>query len=403
MRQFPCCLLAVTATCWSIPALAAPGDPIALAEGVTLDPILAVKVRYETVEEDKPLEPAEALTARLHAGFELASGAFSLLIEGEATTELTDSFNNTLPGNGRNQFSVVADPENLELNRAQIAWRRGSNSLTLGRQRIILDDARFIGNVVWRQNEQTYDAVRAQSMIGPVRLDATYASAVQTVFGADSPNARFDGDLVFINAGVKLTHGEVTGFAYLLDFDTRLNASSNTFGVKAAFKLPVGPVTLSAKATLATQSDTGGNPVAYTARYAQGEVGAAVAGFSLGAGVEQLGSDGGRAGFQTPLATLFAFNGWADLFLRTPDAGLTDTFVRAGKQFAVKGLGKVDLLAVYHRFDSDFGSQHYGDEIDLSAGLNVGRAAFLARFASYRADGFAVDTRKFWLQTEIAF
>ena len=119
--------------------------------------------------------------------------------------------------------------------------------------------------------------------------------------------------------------------------------------------------------------------------------------------LEQLGSDEGRGGFQTPLATLFAFNGWADLFLRTPDAGLTDTFARAGKSFEVKGLGKIDLLAVYHRFDSDFGSRHYGDEIDLSAGLAVGRASFLARFASYRADGFAADTRKFWLQTDIAF
>jgi hypothetical protein len=376
---------------------------VSLAEGVTLDPILALKVRYEAVNEDKPLEPAEALTARLQAGFEVASGAFSLLVEGEATTELTESFNNTLPRNGRTGFSVVGDPENLELNRAQIAWRAGTNSVTLGRQRIILDDARFVGNVVWRQNEQTFDAVRAQTAIGPVRLDATYASAVQTVFGANSPNARFGGDLVFLNAGVKLATGEVTGFAYLLDFDTRLNASSNTVGAKAAFKLPAGPVTLSFKAALATQSDTGGNPVAYTARYLQSEAGASWRGFSLAGGIEQLGSDGGRAAFQTPLATLFAFNGWADLFLRTPDAGLIDTYARAGKQLAVKGLGKVDLLAVYHRFDSDAGRQRYGDEIDLSAGLTVGRAAFLARFASYRADGFAVDTRKFWLQTEIAF
>lgn len=403
MRAFAYCLFALSASATSVPALATPGDPITLAEGVTLDPILALKVRRETVDEDKPIEPANALTARLHAGFEIASGAVSLLIEGEATTELTDNFNNTIPGNGRTRFSVVADPENLELNRAQIAWRDGASSVTLGRQRIILDDARFVGNVVWRQNEQTFDAVRGQTALGPVRVDATYASAVQTVFGADSPNFRYDGDLVFLNAGVKLARGEITGFAYLLDFDTRLNASSNTFGAKAAFKLPVGPATLTARATLATQSDTGGNPVAYTAHYLQGELGATWAGFSLGAGVEQLGSDGGRGAFQTPLATLFAFNGWADLFLRTPDAGLTDTFARAGKKFAVKGLGTVDLLAVYHRFDSDFGSRHYGDEIDLSAGLAVGRASFLARFASYRADGFAAETRKFWLQTEIAF
>jgi hypothetical protein len=34
--------------------------------------------------------------------------------------------------------------------------------LTLGRQRINLDDQRFVGSVGWRQNEQTFDAVRGR-------------------------------------------------------------------------------------------------------------------------------------------------------------------------------------------------------------------------------------------------
>ena len=33
------------------------------------------------------------------------------------------------------------------------------NSNQIGRQNIVLDNARFIGNVGWRLNEQTFDAL----------------------------------------------------------------------------------------------------------------------------------------------------------------------------------------------------------------------------------------------------
>ena len=68
----------------------------------------------------------------------------------------------------------------------------------------------------------------------------------------------------------------------------------------------------------------------------------------------------GRA-FRTPLATLHAFQGWADLFLATPNAGIDDLF------FNVKfGIEKWQLQAIYHDFSSESGSTDYGTEIDLS-------------------------------------
>ena len=42
-------------------------------------------------------------------------------------------------------------------------------------------------------------------------------------------------------------------------------------------------------------------------------------------GYELLGSDGVTVAFSTPLATLHAFEGWADKFLATPAAGITDS------------------------------------------------------------------------------
>jgi hypothetical protein len=41
-----------------------------------------------------------------------------------------------------------------------------------------------------------------------------------------------------------------------------------------------------------------------------------------------------------------------------------------------------------------------GDEIDLLAAATLGRTTASIRFADYRADRFATDTRKLWLQLD---
>jgi hypothetical protein len=123
----------------------------------------------------------------------------------------------------------------------------------------------------------------------------------------------------------------------------------------------------------------------------------------LTAGYEELGSDGGVAAFQTPLATLHAFNGWADLFLTTPATGLRDYYAGVGKTFAVPFLPGLKADLTYHEFDSEFGGLDYGSEWDASLGFKLGPVALLAKYARYEASGFAVDTEKFWLQGEVTF
>src|SRR5690606_12592617 len=79
----------------------------------------------------------------------------------------------------------------------------------------------------------------------------------------------------------------------------------------------------------------------FDASYLALEGGVLVQGVTLALGYESLGSDDGAYGFQTPLATKHAFNGWADKFLiSTPVDGLTDTYVKVAT--AVAG---VNLLA----------------------------------------------------------
>src|SRR5688500_1173452 len=180
------------------------GAPLPIAEGVTLDPIVAARLRYETVDQDNFPDSADALTLRARVGAELKASGFALLAEGEGTLALSNDYNDTLPGNGIEPFPVVADPENLEINRLQVSYFQDGTGVTLGRQRIVLDNARFVGNVGWRQNEQTFDAVRGQAKFGSVLLDATYSISQRTVFGVDSPNEHFDGDFVLLNGGIDL-------------------------------------------------------------------------------------------------------------------------------------------------------------------------------------------------------
>jgi hypothetical protein len=379
------------------------GAPLPIGSGVTIDPILAARLRYEWVDQANLPNRAEAVTFRLRMGAEVKAGDFSFLAEGEGTAALGDHYNDTLPGNGAEPYPTVADPENLELNRLQVSYLHKGTGVTVGRQRIVLDNARFVGNVGWRQNEQTFDAVRGQAKIGPVSLDAIYSDAQRTVFGVDSPNEHFDGDIALLNGGVKLPVIEARAFAYLIDYDTRLAFSNQTYGVLVKAMIPLPGLKLNATASYAVQSDYGANPVDYRADYLNAELGAEVLGFALTAGYEELGSDHGVAAVQTPLATLHAFNGWADVFLTTPAKGLRDYYAGIGHKFAVPLLPGLKADLTYHQFDSDSGSLDYGREWDASLGFKLGPVVLLAKYADYDAKAFGSDTQKLWLQVEANF
>jgi hypothetical protein len=123
-------------------------------------PYLKARYRYEIVDQDGFTKNARASTLLTRVGFETQKfKGFSALLEGENNTILGhQNFNDTI--NGRTQFPVVADPEITELNQAYINYHGiFDTAIRVGRQRIRLDNQRFIGTVSFRQNEQTFDAV----------------------------------------------------------------------------------------------------------------------------------------------------------------------------------------------------------------------------------------------------
>jgi len=137
----------------------------AQAQEVVFKPIVEARLRYETVDQAGPAplsssRDANAVTMRLRAGGEISKGPWALLVEGEGTLAIDEDYNSGV--NGKTLYPIVPDPENVEANRVQIQYRTKPLIVTVGRQRINLDDQRFVGSVAWRQNEQTFDAVRVE-------------------------------------------------------------------------------------------------------------------------------------------------------------------------------------------------------------------------------------------------
>ncbi|WP_395614572.1 alginate export family protein [Allosphingosinicella sp.] len=383
--------------------------PVAGPDRVRLQPIIDARLRYESVSQG-PLD-AEALTIRVRAGAEALYGPFSMLAESEGTVALADNYNAFAfagpPSRQRRpQFATVADPENIELNRLQLQYRFREGAVTLGRQRINIDDQRWVGSVGWRQNEQTFDAVRAEARFGPAGVDLAYATSQRTIFG-EGAGARtaFGGGFLFANLTARF--GPVQGrlFSYLLDYDEAFAQanSSQTYGGVLSGGVPLGRGRmLNLRASYARQSDYARNPFSYNAAYWSVEGSSALAGFTLTAGRERLGSDNGHS-VQTPMATLHKFNGWADLFLVTPPAGLDDLYVSVSRRLeGVHALPGLSASLAWHRFDSATGGIAYGSEWDASLGFRLGSVAVLVKYADYDARGFGNDTRKLWLQLEWA-
>jgi hypothetical protein len=386
----------------------------AFADELVIKPIIDARLRYESVDQNGLVKDSDALTVRLRSGIEAKKGPFAVLIEAEGTLAISEKYNSGL--NGKTTSPIVADPQNIELNRAQIQFTGLPKTVvTLGRQRINLDDQRFVGSVGWRQNEQTFDAVRAEwSGIKDIKADVTYAWSDRTIWGVDGFGGRqqaISGDNVFANLSYKHKYAALTGFAYLVDQDEAVvqgfRLSSKTLGARAAGAVPLSKkVKFSYAISYARQTDYQNNPNNYAADYYLGELGLEANGFKLLGGFEQLGADNGIAltSFQTPLATLHKFNGWADKFLTTPANGLEDAYGTLSYTKPKVGLfDSIGLTATYHDYRSDRLNLHYGTEIDLQVAAKMKKYNFIIKYADYNAKAFATDTKKFWASVEWVF
>lgn len=364
-------------------------------------PTVDLRLRYEGVDQANTLKDAEAATLRLRLGYETGQFyGFGAFVEAETVTALgSDRYNSTV--NGKTNYATVADPEATEINQAYLSYAGITDTkLKYGRQRLILDNHRFIGNVGWRQNEQTFDSFTLTNTSLPkTNITAGYIYNVNRVFSDKSPQGNFKMNSPIFNVNYKgWGLGEVVGYGYLLDFSDLAASSAQTYGLRLKGSTPIGGVKALYTAEYAMQREYQDNPRDFNLKYYLLEAGVGLSNFEFKLGYEVLGGNG-TVGFQTPLATLHAMNGWADQFLVTPGAGLKDAYLSA----ATTVLG-TKFEVIYHDYRADSTSKRYGTEWNLQAVKAIDKTyAVGVKYASYNAKGFSVDTDKFWLWGEAKF
>lgn len=357
------------------------------------DAILDVNFRWGYAKRDA-LDDSHAATVRTRLGYQTGSfrGVSGLVEMVNTASPKPSGYFDGVETNDKGQ-TIIADPERTDVNRVWLGFARedwAGLDLKAGRQRIKLDDDRWIGNVGWRQNEQTFDAARLQSNLGFEKLLVQYVHAweVNRIFADEGPEPRrdFNPRSHFVN--VAYDHGpsvRAVFFAYLIDpsEDGFRGLGSQTYGLRLTGKVPLGEnLSLPYQASYAFQQDWGDNPTSYAAHYVFAQAGVALDRFGrISAGFELLGSDH-DAVVVTPFATAHKFNGFADVFLNNGgNRGLRDLFVSIAPTIPVPGL-KLELIV--HRFWDDQGGDLLGQEYDAVARYDVNRhVGLLYKFAYF--------------------
>lgn len=357
-----------------------------------ITPLIDIRARYEYGDVDG-FDQSHAFTFRERLGLKtMAWNGFSALVEGEFSQAAIDDYHGG--ATGADPFdpanSTIADPETNELNQAYLQYSGFDNLGRLGRQRIVYDNAAFIGNVGWRQNEQTYDAISLENKsIDGLTFKYAYLNQVNRIFGSEATDwnqSYVMGDTNLFNVNYSgLEWIDLTGYAYIMNFDTKSNWDNNTFGTIAkhsvcGFDL-YGELAWQDKSGFTSDED---------AFYGHGTVTRAFGKQSLTFGVESLG-----AGFKTPLATVHAFNGFADVFIggriEGNHNGLADTYL----SHTLPIFWGMKWTNVLHAFGDNNISTGYGWEYDsvLAKKFNDNFTA-IAKLSFFESEGDTFSSTK---------
>jgi hypothetical protein len=344
-------------------------------------PILEVRSRYEHWDQTKTrtlTENGQALTVRARYGWETAEyKTLKGLVDfetvhwlGPRRFAITNNGGPPLNGADKTRYPVINDPEGTELNRLQLTWTPSKAAqITVGRQRIQLDDQRFVGAAPWRMDEQTFDAVRADVSRG--RFKATYAY-VTKVNRTLAEIADWDSDSHFLNAGWSFSDAvRVQGFVYAFDFRQAPASSSISKGARISGKRKLGPYALSYSATYARQNDWRGNTAPFELDFFGADLSATRGIYTVRLGYDALEGNGAR-GFGSAIGAAHGVNGWADAWasaggIKNFADGLQDANIAVTVKPKHRWLpARSELMARYHDFDDDRTGADLGREWNLS-------------------------------------
>lgn len=343
---------------------------------------------------DNGTKAASALLTRTRIKYQTANlEGFDALVQAQYVGPLNNHYAPRDPN-----YDTIADPEGFRLHQAYLAYTGFDTHARVGAQEIILDNARFIGNVGWRFNAQSFNAglVKNNSIDNLTMLYA-YADSINRIDG-NTYNIR---QYHLINGEYKLSeNNRVSAFGYLQRNDA--SADIDTFG--ARFWGKNSTFVHDAMVAIQRKAYYGYLSAALDFEPADVEV-----------GVEYLsGGDDPRERFQTLDGTAHGFNGWADQFLGTSaglPAGLVDVWVKG----TVSPMERMDLIGVYHYFNTAANipagsfSGTYGNEVDAMLKYEVCKSfdALTGVALYYKGDdagtNFTADETVFWLRGTLRF
>ena len=355
-------VLQITLSCWltTLPVGVVYGQQAstlgeAIIEG---SPIFSLRARYETVDQTGK-DRGEAITLRTLAGWRTKPiKSTGVTFEGLNVARPASNYNDTL--NGKTQFPVITDPAATDVNQLFVSWTALPETLVRGgRQSIVLDNARFVGNVGFRQVIQVFDAVSVSNTSLPrTRLYGDYLARVRTI------NTRVvDTDTIVLNVSHDVTPDDtIVGYAYLQNQVDAIAGAAFAGATPTDTSNPIIGIRVDCArhlnddwrllytAEVAKQGPYAGGDSRIDASYVRIGAGVRHGDYSLRVDHEVLTSHDGVYGFQTPLATKHPFQGWADQFLLTPKEGLRDTFLSG-----VVPIGQANLVVQQHWFGSHAG------------------------------------------------
>lgn len=362
-----------------------------------------LRLRYENVNQDNPLDDAHALTLRTLVGYQTkALNGFSANLQAYAVSPLTDDYNDVKKGQphaSRKTYSVVADPEDYDFHQAYIQWANKGNKIKLGRQNIILDNWRFIGDVRFRQNWAVFNgASYVNTMLPKTKVTFAHFTKVKRV------NTKIqDINTNIINANYKITPSiNLSGYGYLVELEDAPASSTKTFGVRLNGKEKLNEQWSALfTAEYAKQDDYKGADNIDNDYYRFG-AGLGYGSWFLRLDQEKLSAvdSGSTKPFQTTFGTNHLFQGWADLFLSTPNTGIKDTMLIAGgKLFGAKIKAEYHIINAVNK--NAAGDDKYGTEFDLGVYYkfkkNIIGSVEYAKFSQKDSSLGKPDTEKFWV------
>ena len=406
--------------------VASTGASASTLENIISNPQLDIELRprYEYVDQDGKTDKAKALTVRTAIGVKM--GLFDVDgLNAQLQGMSVDNFGwvNDYTIDPKNpKYPVIADPTQARITQANISYTYNGVTGIFGRKMVVLDNARFIGNVGWRQMPQTYDLAAVAFNWQGLNLLGAYVSKVNTVK-----------DFV-LDTGSVILHASYTFMPQLTvtAYDYMIQNFADQPGIRATGTFDLDSFKLKYQAEYAAQLDpsltdddnpnvaaavlpgataiTNPDDIDQDANYYHIAADLVWNGFTVGAGYELLGAaDNSKTGnaFNTPLATLHKFNGWADKFLKTPTEGLQDISVKVAYNAGEYG----KLLGVYHDFQSDddnaVGDDDLGSEFDAAYNYKINKDLGLLLKGAWYSKGDSsfglTDTTKYWVQLDYKF